>query len=163
MYNGQFVKGFIHVGIFAALVAMAEEFHAFGIFIFAFIVYMVVDAYQTAKAMEVGAPLPDLLGINRLAANVAGTSATAVPPAGVAPVSGATGAPPISQGAPVAAEPAGSNAPLGAIILILIGALFLLDNMGIFHMRWVGRMWPLILIVIGLWMLFRRRGYPQQG
>jgi hypothetical protein len=44
---------------------------------------------------------------------------------------------------------------LGGWILIIIGALFLLQNMGIsvFNMAW--RLWPLILIAIGLKMLWR--------
>lgn len=46
----------------------------------------------------------------------------------------------------------------GALILILVGALFLASNLG-----WLPRLgplfaqwWPLILIVIGVSMLFRR-------
>ena len=51
-----------------------------------------------------------------------------------------------------------SNIPTGAIVLIVIGLAFLFDNLGIIHFHWIGRMWPLILIALGLNM-FIRRGY----
>ena len=47
--------------------------------------------------------------------------------------------------------------PFGAMVLIGIGFLFLLQNMGWFHFHWIGRLWPLILIVIGLRMITRNR------
>jgi len=36
--------------------------------------------------------------------------------------------------------------------------LFLLDNLGIFRWYWMGRMWPLILIAVGVWLFVRRTG-----
>ncbi|MFB3917550.1 MAG: B-box zinc finger protein [Terriglobales bacterium] len=48
------------------------------------------------------------------------------------------------------------NVPLGAIILIGLGLLFLLGNMGLLHLHRAGRFWPLILIVLGLWLFARR-------
>jgi hypothetical protein len=70
MYNGQFVKAMIHVLVFAVLVAMANEHSVFGIFVFAWIVYQVFDANQTAKARRDGMPLPDPFGLNELAARI---------------------------------------------------------------------------------------------
>ena len=52
--------------------------------------------------------------------------------------------------------PGGSRAPVGAAVLIILGVLFLLDNLGIFEFHWVGRMWPLILVVIGGWLFYKR-------
>jgi hypothetical protein len=46
--------------------------------------------------------------------------------------------------------------PLGAIILILIGVLFLLHTMGL--ELGLDRFWPLILIVVGGWMFARNWG-----
>lgn len=48
----------------------------------------------------------------------------------------------------------------GGIVLVVIGSLFLPDNFGIFRFNWIGRLWPVILIVAGIWMLkrFRERG-----
>jgi LiaI-LiaF-like transmembrane region/B-box zinc finger len=47
------------------------------------------------------------------------------------------------------------NIPIGAVILIAIGVLFLLQNIGMFHFHWVGKLWPLILIAIGLRIIMR--------
>jgi hypothetical protein len=48
------------------------------------------------------------------------------------------------------------NAPIGAALLIGIGALLLLDNLGIPIFRHLGKFWPALLILIGLVMLQRR-------
>jgi TM2 domain-containing membrane protein YozV len=50
------------------------------------------------------------------------------------------------------------NAPIGAALLIGLGALFLLDNLGIPIFRQIGRFWPILLILIGVAMLQRRMG-----
>jgi hypothetical protein len=69
MYNGQFLKGFIHVAIFAVLVVGASDFHEpidiiFGLFIPAWIIYQSFEAFHTAKALRDGLPLPDPFGLN---------------------------------------------------------------------------------------------------
>ncbi|MGH9577583.1 MAG: LiaI-LiaF-like domain-containing protein, partial [Terriglobales bacterium] len=51
-----------------------------------------------------------------------------------------------------------AEAPIGAIILVVMGVAFLLRNMDIIRFGSVGRLWPLILIFIGIRM-FQRRGY----
>ena len=66
MYNGQFVKGMVHVVIFAVLVSAAHVYGVFGLFIAAWIFYQVFEAYQTAKARRDGDPLPDPLGLNEV-------------------------------------------------------------------------------------------------
>jgi Domain of unknown function (DUF5668)/B-box zinc finger len=48
--------------------------------------------------------------------------------------------------------------PIGAIILIGLGVLFLLDNFHIFDFIRLGRMWPLILIGVGLYMFRNKLG-----
>ena len=48
--------------------------------------------------------------------------------------------------------------PSGAALLIGLGALFLLDNLGIPVFRHIGRYWPVLLIVIGVLLLQRRLG-----
>ena len=49
----------------------------------------------------------------------------------------------------------------GAFILILIGAIFLLVNLGVVPIRdlalLMAKWWPLILIAVGLWLLARPR------
>jgi len=64
MYNGQFVKGLVHVVIFAILVSAAHLYGVFGIFIAGWIVYQSFEAYHTARARRDGQPLPDPLGLN---------------------------------------------------------------------------------------------------
>ncbi len=130
MYNGQFAKGIVHVVIFALLATLADsgQYEAlWGILIPFFIFYQVFDAYRTAKAKLMGQPAPDdPLGLSR---GLWGTG-----------------------------NGAGSfsNAPLGAVVLIGLGVLFLLSNAGIFHWSWIGRLWPLILIALGIRMYMRR-------
>jgi hypothetical protein len=66
------------------------------------------------------------------------------------------------------ADPAGparlsgpGGAPLGAIILIALGVLLLLDNLGVLSFRWTAQFWPVMLIALGLWLAFRRMGMTQ--
>ena len=66
MYNGQLIKGLIHVLIFAVLVSAAHVYGIFGLFIAGWVCYQVFEAYHTAKARRDGEPLPDPLGLNEL-------------------------------------------------------------------------------------------------
>ena len=49
--------------------------------------------------------------------------------------------------------------PTGAVVLIGLGFLFLLHNLGIWFLE-VDRIWPVLLIVLGGWLLARRRSAP---
>jgi len=53
------------------------------------------------------------------------------------------------------------HAPVGPILLILIGVLFLLDSLHVIEFREVGRFWPIILIVVGAYMLYARVTSPE--
>jgi len=74
-YNGQFLKGFVHVVIFATLIWMSDHgMGAFaGLLIPAWIFYMVFDAWSTAKARRYGTPIPDPLGLNYILEGREGT------------------------------------------------------------------------------------------
>jgi hypothetical protein len=48
------------------------------------------------------------------------------------------------------------NRPVGPIILIGLGLLFLLNNFDWFPFYRIGRLWPLILIIVGV-LMFRNR------
>ena len=50
-----------------------------------------------------------------------------------------------------------SKIPTGAIILIVLGIIFMLHNMGYWFLGF-GRLWPLIMIFIGGWLFARRTG-----
>ena len=158
MYNGQFMKAFVHVVIFVLLCIAASNIHgAFGVLIAFWIAYMAFEAYKTAQAKMLGLPLPDPLGIDRIfgihesqpaASAFAASAATALTPAPNPPAT--TQAYPVETQPP--AEPQEPAAPVGAIVLIALGVLFLLGNVGWFNMH---RLWPLILIGIGLWLGYR--------
>jgi hypothetical protein len=51
--------------------------------------------------------------------------------------------------------------PIGPIILIGLGLLFLLDNFRVFEFVHIGRFWPLILIAAGLYMFRNKIGGRQ--
>jgi Domain of unknown function (DUF5668)/B-box zinc finger len=88
------------------------------------------------------------------------TSSYAVPPPGTAGAP-SPGMPPYSE--PLAIEPR-QRTPFGAVVLIVIGLLLLLHTLGIFEDEWIGRAWPLLLIGLGAWLLYRRtREVPRGG
>ena len=41
----------------------------------------------------------------------------------------------------------------GGVLLILVGALFLLGNLDVFAIAEVAKFWPALLVVLGIWML----------
>ena len=53
------------------------------------------------------------------------------------------------------------NAPIGAALLIGLGVLFLLDNLGVPVIGQISKFWPVLLIVAGFLMLQRRLGGPK--
>jgi TM2 domain-containing membrane protein YozV len=193
MYNGQFVKGFIHVLIFITFIWLGSNVSGFfGVLVAAWVFYMVFDAYETAKAMKYGLPLPDPFGINNLAGGITNeaayarrmheagerigqgfsTAASAFNHVGTDPAPGGTPPQqpypgtaqdpytPTSQQAyvapvmPQAPPPAREVTPAGAVILIILGVLFLLGNFTHLHLdRW----WPILLIGVGVWLFIRRQ------
>ena len=56
-----------------------------------------------------------------------------------------------------------SNVPVGAVVLIGLGMMFLLGQLDIFHGRFMEFAWPLILIALGVWLIVRRIGDSQGG
>ena len=49
-----------------------------------------------------------------------------------------------------------TRAPVGPILLILLGVLFLLDTLHFLAFRELARFWPVLLIVAGIFMLYNR-------
>ena len=133
VYTGQYAKGLAHLAIFVLLVIGAnasDDVHseALGIIcgfgIAFFVVYQIIDAVRTARAIQTAQPVPDPFG---LAATFGG-------------------------GAKIET----SKIPMGAIVLILLGLLFLLHTMGLG--LGLDRFWPLILIFLGAWLFARNWG-----
>jgi TM2 domain-containing membrane protein YozV len=83
-YNGQFLKGFVHVIVFSTLIWLTD--HGLGAFaammIAAWYFYMVFDAYTTAKARRYGTPIPDPIGLNAILEGREGTFRQRVEQAG---------------------------------------------------------------------------------
>jgi hypothetical protein len=151
MYNGQFIKGFVHVMIFVMLMIASEKVSDyFGLLVAVFWFYMVFDAYKTAQAKLLGLPLPDPLGIDKMF-GLQESQPPVSPTTDVTPVTSATQAPMVAP--PPAQAPPASNEPIGAIVLIILGVAMLIGTMTHFH---VGRLWPLFLIGIGLWIAYKR-------
>lgn len=153
MYNGQFPKAIVHVGIFVmSIVATNLISEYFGIVIAFWVFYMAFDAYKTAEARRLGLPLPDPLGLDKLfGIQEQQTTAAAAPSATAPPWPTSVYVPQSSEGAPPATPQ--SAAPVGAIVLIGLGVAFLLSNLGIFSARYFV---PLLLIGIGLWIAYKR-------
>lgn len=187
-YNGQFAKGFVHVFIFAVLCHLADKADFLGLLVMAWLFYMVFDAYTTAKARQLGQPLPDHLGLNALLASFGlGTAVVQPQPAHagvpVSSPSNPSDVPPAGVSSSVPLDQAGASAssnqpfgtdptpparlcgpggvPLGAVILIALGVLLLLDNLGVLSFRWTAQFWPIVLIALGVWLAFRRMGMVQ--
>lgn len=203
MYNGQFLKGLVHVFIFAILVSTASHYGIFGLFIAAWVLYQVFEAYHVAKARRDGQPLPDPLGLNEISnwLNLSGRPPQTPPPGAVpgqanpqgpysspqgqagyqqtswqtpyqgqvqgqAPGAGYAnpyappGVPPVPPVPPLYWK---RKEPIGAVILIGLGVLFLLGQLDLFSGRVFEFAWPLLLIGLGAWMIVRRFQDTQGG
>ncbi len=130
IYNGQYVKGLIHVVIFGILIGIVHSDEAaggleplFGLMIAAWYFYMPFEAYHTAKKRRVGQQVDEFssfMGVRRRR----------------------------------------SAFPAGPAVLIAIGILFLLNNLDILRIHQLFRYWPIALIAIGVYKLFERLSPP---
>ena len=125
IYNGQYAKGLAHMFIFVMLIFGANHAGSldwvFGLCIPFFILYQIIDAVRSAKAIQMGQPAPDPLGLTQ-----------------------AFGSDKIDT----------SKIPMGAVILIGLGVLFLLHTMGFWEFG-LARFWPLLIVAVGAWMFYR--------
>jgi hypothetical protein len=65
MYNGQYAKGVAHLVIFAVVDTLQNNVNGiFSILVAAWVIYQMIDAYQTAKARRDGTALPNAFGLN---------------------------------------------------------------------------------------------------
>lgn len=128
VYMGQYAKGLMHLIIFAVLIAGANQGGGGGASAFFGIGIAFFYVYQIIDAHRTAHALME----GRPAPDPFGLEST-------------LGSEKLSA----------KNIPTGAIILIAIGVLFLLDNIGMFRFDWVGKLWPLILIALGLRIILR--------
>jgi hypothetical protein len=139
VYNGEYTKAIVHVAIFAGLITLAStgpRQSFYGALIPIFCVYMPIEAFITARKKA---------GLG-----------TSTAPAAMPPME--TSAAPPEPAEPVPAADRPPHPPVAAIILIAIGAMFLLDTLGLWD---IGRVldvgWPLILIALGGYLLWKRK------
>lgn len=130
IYNGQYLKGFIHVailGVLISIISAGNEASApfWGMLIGAWYLYMPFEAFHTAKKRQAGIPVDEW-------SSLLPTSARGIP----------------------------TRRPVGPIFLIAIGVLFLLDNLRILRIGELLRFWPLILIALGVSALYSRLSGP---
>ena len=50
--------------------------------------------------------------------------------------------------------------PVGAIVLIVVGLLFLMSTLGFLNIGWLARGWPVLVLLLGVWLLIRRVNAP---
>jgi hypothetical protein len=144
MYNGQFAKGFAHIFIFAVLIHLADRADFFGLFIAGWVFYQVFDAYKTAQAKQRGEVPPDLFGLASILGEQPG-------PGGIRSQVKAVNAQVDEFGR------RRNKPPIGAIVLIGLGVIFLLDNAGLVRLRNVDNyVFPIAMIAVGLWLGYRR-------
>jgi hypothetical protein len=126
IYNGQYVKGLVHVVILGILISIVSSGEAaggmeplFGMMIGVWVFYMAFEAYHTAKKRQLGQPVDEFSSLVSL------------------------------RGQP-------STFPVAPAILIAVGLLFLLNNMEIIRFSQIVRYWPIALIALGVYMLYER-------
>ena len=134
VYTAQYAKGLAHLVIFTLLVLGASSGSeamgtVFGLAIAGFYFYQIIDAVRTARAIQLGQPAPDPFGL--------GTT--------------------FSSGLSSGERLDTSRVPVGALVLIGLGAIFLLHTLDIWDFS-ARRVWPLVLIGIGGFLLVRRLG-----
>jgi hypothetical protein len=132
IYNGQYVKGLVHVVIIGLVIAILNSdvpgnmMPLLGLLLAAFWFYMPFEAYHTAKARRLGQPVD------------AASSLIKVPGSD-------------------------SRFPVAPIVLIALGILLLLDNLGLLELRRVFRYWPVLLIAAGVYMLYARMSASREA
>lgn len=193
VYCGQYAKGLAHLIIFVLLIVGVSNATSdtmstvFGLGIAAFVIYQLIDAIKSAKAIQVGQTPPDPFGLGTMFSPGERRDFTRGVPTGALVLIGLgvlfllhnlniwflevdTLWPVllIGLGLWLLAKRRASNERgdyrhrsfTGPAVLITVGVLALLNN---FHDRWYGvpgwgRTWPVILLVIGVIKLMERNG-----
>jgi hypothetical protein len=194
IYNGQYTKGLTHLGIFVFLVVALSSslpdylYPILGITMAFFVVYQIIDAVKTAKAIQANQPPPDPFGLATMFSPGEKADFSRGVPTGALVLIGLgvlfllhnlniwflefdTLWPVllIGLGLWLLAKRKACNdrgdyrhrSFAGPAVLITVGVLSLLNNL---HDRWWGvpgwnRTWPVILLVIGVIKLMERSGH----
>lgn len=125
IYNGQYVKGLIHVIILGVLISIVSSDAAggmeplFGMLIGVWVFYMAFEAYHTARKRQQGHVVDEFSSL-----------------------------------VPLRGRP--SSFPVGPVVLIAVGVIFLLNTMDLIRFSQIIRYWPVALIALGAYMLYER-------
>jgi LiaF transmembrane domain/B-box zinc finger len=137
VYCSQYAKGLAHLAIMVLLIIGVSSdvpwyMHMFlGLGIGFFYVYQIIDAVRTARALQLGEPAPDPFGLGSMfGANPSPTPA-------------------------IPGTKAETKVPVAAVILIGLGVLFLINTAFDFSLH---RYWPVILIVLGVYLFAKHWG-----
>jgi B-box zinc finger len=142
VYCGQYVKGLVYMGIAVLTIVLHSQdisgiaHAALGIFQGFFWIYQIIDSVRTARAIQMGEPAPDPLGL-------------------VAMFGGNTGAPGTSTAGGVAPRSEPAKIPIAAAVLIGLGVLFLINTAFDIGLH---RYWSLILIALGVYLFAKQWG-----
>jgi len=137
VYTGQYAKGLSHLGIAVLLIIVISSDVPWyvkmilGISMGFFYVYQIIDSVRTAKAIQTGEPAPDPFGLGSLFGS--GSSSSGV----------------------ISEKTETTKVPVAAAVLIGLGVLFLVNTAFDFSLH---RYWPLILIVLGVWIFAKHWG-----
>jgi len=132
IYIAQYAKGLVHAVIFGLLVSILSSGEAggmeplFGILLSAWIFYMALEAYHTAKKRRSGIAVDEFSSLVNLRS-----------------------------------QPGAF--PAGGVILIALGVLLLLNTMDLIQFRHLLRYWPVLLILLGFYMLYGRVSSSHDG
>jgi cell wall-active antibiotic response 4TMS protein YvqF/B-box zinc finger protein len=135
VYCSQYAKGLAHLVIMVLLIIGVSSdvpwyvHMVLGIGIGFFWVYQIIDAARTAKALQIGEPAPDPFGLGSMFGS--------------------------SPGPAIPGEKSETKVPVAAVILIGLGVLFLINTAFDFSLH---RFWPLILIVLGVYLFAKNWG-----
>jgi hypothetical protein len=149
VYCGQYAKGLAHLVTFTLLVwgetvvDNAGLNAILGICIAFFYVWQIIDSVRTARAIQLGQPIPDPMGF----AQAFGADPVSPLPPGQA-----------AQPGQVAGRTDAAKIPTAAVVLIGLGVLFLLQTVGVFEFN-SDRLWPVFMIALGLWLFAKRWGW----
>jgi hypothetical protein len=123
IYNGQYVKAFVHVIVLGLLISILSSGAAngfeplFGLLLGVWWLYMAFEAYHTARRRQLGEPVDEFSSLMPMRRR---------------------------------------GFPVGPVILIAFGLLFLLMNFNFISLTHIVRYWPLLLIAIGAYLLYER-------
>jgi hypothetical protein len=125
IYNGQYVKGLMHVVVTGILISIMSSGAVggmeplVGFMIAGWFFYMPFEAYHTATKRLRGEPVDEYSSLLPLRSPRAGF-------------------------------------PVGPVVLIALGVVFLLDTLDIVRIYKLFRYWPVFLIALGAYMLYAR-------